>query len=583
MSSTPSQARALLVRQLATQSGCSSAATQRLARELGEDAELYERLVREWVSEGCSQLGEDGPEVFLSQLQGLESRSLAIAADLRRAQALNVPELFRLGQLYALLGLPERAATAYRELWTRAELPLEYSLRLGAATTTSAPEFALAAADRIAETILTRDPDGMAEGPDLLRESPRRAALLLGTARDVALAAGDAERAASLARAASALWGRLEQPTARWSAMADQVATLVAAQQHAKARQVLTRWRDEAQEQGDAAAEAEAVVASAERLAEEGKLGHGASLLGDAVELYESVGEVALALALRHRQGDMLAREGSWDGAAKAYAQAREAASEAEDVRRVAELWVAEGECALRLGQFTRALKCGESAREDAAPETLARSTLLVAGVLAAAGDAKRALKALLRLVDATAPEVHARSFALRGDLALGRGDEAGAQIAYADAARAYAACGDRLRWAECLVAQAELALRGGDEAACGRLCAEADALDAPALDLRHELLQARLGDPEEAELLLEDAVERTGEEGNALDHLRALYAYLAFALATERDASDCLERIAAALEALRAALPEKLRARFGGSPWVGRLRGALSRGPARA
>lgn len=569
------------MRQFAEQAGCSPVATNRLARSLGEEEGLCERLVQELVATGACRLGAEGPQVFLTQLSGVDSRGLAFAADLRLTQPLDERELFHLSQLYAALGLPERAATALRELWNRMELPLEHTLHLGRrAAAASGLEVALAAVDRVAETILTRDPDA-SDGHDLLRESPHQAAVLLGAARDVALTAGDPYRAASLARAASALWGRLEQPALRWAAIAKQAQVLVAANQHTKARQVLGRWRDEAQEQGDVAAEARAVRANAEWIAEEGKLGHAASLLADAVELFDAAGEEVQSLDSRLRQGEFLALEGSWDGALKTFALARDVAVANEDELRLATLWVSEGECALELGRFSHAMRCAESGRENASPETLARSTLLVAGVLTAAGDGKRAQKALLRLID-EGPAVQARSLELRAELALGRGDEAGARLALADAARLHGTTA-RTRWASCLVTQAELALLQGDADACRALCEKADTVDAPALDLRHELLQARLGDPEEAELLLEDLVERTSEEGNPLDHLRALYTHLGFAVANDGDVEATLERLGGALSELRDALPEAFRKRFATSPWVGRLRGFASHEACRA
>ncbi|MEZ6186292.1 MAG: hypothetical protein R3F62_14955 [Planctomycetota bacterium] len=575
MASSTTQARALLVRQLAAQTGCTPAATKRLVDETAADEGLFARLVDAWVETGACLLGPSGPQVFLAQLERLDAPGLAVAADLRRARALTPTELFRLAQLYGVLGRTERAATAFRELWTQAGLPLEYSVRLGIASATSAPELSLAAADRVAETILTRDLEAEDDGPDLLRDAPHKAAVLLGLARDVALAAGDPDRAASLARAASALWGRLDHPPSRWTAMAQQARTLVAASQQSKARQVLTRWRDEAQEQGDAQAEAQAIASDAERVASEGKLGHAASLLAEAVELLESMGDPAGALTFRERQGQLLALEGSWDSAARTFASARALAEEASSPDQAASLWVSEGECALRQGKLSHALRCGENGRQDASSETLERSTLLVAAVLVAAGDGSRALKALVRLTDSEDPRTLARSLELRAELCLGRGDEAGAQLAYADAARAYA--GEPRRAAECVVARAELALLQGDRERCRALCERADKVDAPHLDLRHELLQALLGEPDEAELLLEDAVERTAEEGHRLDHLRALHANLGFALTHDRDPDALLERLGASLAQLRETLPEKLRARFGTSPWVGRLRAFAS------
>lgn len=575
---SPAELRARLAELLAKKAGLEPhqvAARREAARQ---DPELVEAVLTALIDGGGYLHEEVGSRrVRLEELEELPiGPELLVVLDRRKVRPLQPVQQARLARLYALAGEVEKSAACYREVLAGPEpLPLALTVELAAtAARAGAVAIALAGVDRVAEVVLTRD---QGEGPPLagdpLRDDPLGAGALLERARDIALAVGQAPRAVALGRAASALYERLGRRAEARHSLSGQARALRAAGNAKKARQQLERWRELARDAGATSDEAAAVEALAEHEALGGQVQAASTLLGEAAQLLQEAGDVATGLHLLRRRAQLLGDEGALERAAEVLEDAVARAGAAELPALAADLGLELVRVQLSRGWLARAITGAEAlfqacqARGDAAREGAA--AVLLAQGLFWAGDAPRALKALGRLpAELDLGPLSGRSLRLRAELAAQRGQGPEAGLLLLDAARALRPLVPA-EAVEALLRRAELCLELGQVEAAREERRRVGALGVPAaLELRHELLAARLADEEERELLLEELWEGSGS-ATLPDRLR-----VAVALARLRlDAGDR----AAGVAPLSDALDELREVRDG---LDGRLRRGFARSP---
>ena len=188
-------------------------------------------------------------------------------------------------------------------------------------------------------------------------------------------------------------------------------------------------------------------------------------------------------------------------------------------------------------------------------------------------------LVALASGATARAEEDVTRAARVRAELDVLGGRPVEARLLLADAARCLRAASLRGEAAECLVRRAEVAADDGEPEGARRDLKRA--LDqspalAPRLELRMELVRARIAEEkEEADLLLEEVCDRTAAEADPLGRALAAAARARSLHADGRD-EEALEVLGPALEAaagLRDGLPGPLKAAgVRASPWVAPL-----------
>lgn len=607
MSATAQELREALAGALAARAGLPPRAVAERAAAARDDAQLAEAVAQALVGAGAWIVDDPGARrVRLEELDALPAlQELEDALDRRRARPLTIEQRLRLGRLYALIQRDEKGAACYRELLGHGELPLPMAMEIAeAAGRSGAGALALAGIDRVAETILTRDPAGEGvTGADILREDPLGAGALLERARDIALTIGHAPRAVALARAATALYERLGRRQEARESLSGQARALRAAGRAKRARQVAERWRELAGEDCAEASEARALGWLATEADADGALRRAADLRAQAIELLTALGDPAGALEHVRRRADLLERAGDLPGARAALERALDLAVEVEAMKTTrvggASAPTSAPASSARGGQAAAATGVGlalrlEAARLDLITGELARAQELAGAVraahvtrgeegraaaaaatlaqaLVAAGDLEGARRALVEAAPGLAahddPAAHGRARRARAELDAIDGRLLEAGLLLHDAAAAFRRASDESGAAACLLRRAELLAAAGDLGGCRleleRVLELTGTLE-PRLELRMELLRALLAAPEEAGLLLDEVAERAPAEGDPW--LRAAVA----AARVRRDpvtGRAGLEAAAAELTALRDALPEPLRAGFARSP----------------
>lgn len=584
VSATPQELRAALAAALAARAGVAPPVVAARAAAARDDAGLAEGVVQALVVGGAFIVEDPGARrVRLEELDALPALpELEDALDRRRARPLTTEQRLRVARLYALIQRDEKGAACYRELLGASALPVSMSIEVAeAAGRSGAHALALAGIDRVAETILTRDPTGeQVAGADLMREDPLGAGALLERARDIALTIGHAPRAVALARAATALYERLGRRQEARESLAGQARALRAAGRGKRARQVAERWRELAQEDGAELSQARALEWLAGEAEADGALRGAADLLAAAERLLAGAGDPEGALAHARRGAALLERTGALTPAREALARARALAVEAgarpgaaTDALERAALDVGLEAARLDLldGRPGRALaaagevRAAHVARGDAA--AAAAAATLLAEALVAAGDAAGAAEVLAEaaplLAEHDLPAAQGRAARARAELAALDARVGEAALLLHDAEGAFRRASLAGEEAQSLLRRAEL-LAAADPDACRRELARALALTGnlePRLELRLELVRALLAPPAEADLLLEEVAERAPDEGDPW--VRAAVA----AARARRGEPEGLEAAAAEARAVRDDLPAALRAGFGRSP----------------
>jgi hypothetical protein len=587
---TPEQLRAELARAIALAAGLLPAEARARGEATKDDAGFSERTVAALVSTGgCLVEVAGARRVRVEELEELPSSpELDAALDLRRARPLGADERLRLARLYALTGKDEKAANLYRELLAYDGAPLGLAVEVAEAAAAGGHDslaLALAGIDRVAELLLTRDTSGETdEEPDLVRDDPLGAGALLERARDIAVQIGHAPRGVALARAATALYERVGRLTEARESLAGQARALAAAGRGKRARQVAARWRELAREERAPGSEAEAIMWLAEQETAAGALAVAGDLEGEALAILEAADHPAGAAACAARRGLRLADSGQPQKARAALEKAEALALAAMD-GELAERNALEGaRLDLVLGRVGPALARAEAIRkaaDDRGDRGRATAAAVVqAEALLAAGDLDRARKALVRVSPAIDDDATAgRAARVRAELDVLGGRPVEARLLLADAARCLRAASLRGEAAECLVRRAEVAADDGEPEGARRDLKRA--LDqspalAPRLELRMELVRARIAEEkEEADLLLEEVCDRTAAEADPLGRALAASARARSLLADGRE-DEALDALGPALEgaaAMREGLPNPLKsAGVRASPWVAPL-----------
>jgi hypothetical protein len=588
---TPQELRATLAGVLAARAGLPPGGVAARAAAARDDPAFAEAVVQALVGGGAWIVEDPGARrVRLEEIDALPAlQEVEDALDRRRARPLSTEQCLRVARLYALIKRDEKGAACYRELLARREpVPLSMAIEVAeSAGRAGAHALALAGIDRVAETVLTRDPngEGASDDADILREDPLGAGALLERARDIALTIGHAPRAVALARAATALYERLGRRQEARESLAGQARALQAAGRSKRARQVAERWRELAAEDGAVASEARAVGWLAGEAAAEGMLRAAADLHQDAVDLLVDADDLVRALAHARKRAELLERGGALEDARAALARALAIADElgAErpdeaDPQHALALRLDAARLDLALGDLAQAIagagavRATQLARDDAgraaSAATVLVDALIAAGDLAGARDVLGEVTPVLARLDDPAANGRARRARAELDALDGRVREAGWMLH--DAAASFSHAGAEAEAAQCLLRRAELLAAAGDRDACRQELKRALELTgtlAPCLELRMELLRALLAPPEEAHLLLEEVAERAPTEGDPW-----VRAAVAAARARRGDgalATEGLTLAAAELRKIRDALPEPLRAGFASSPWA--------------
>ncbi|MCO5171248.1 MAG: hypothetical protein M9894_33520 [Planctomycetes bacterium] len=588
MSATsPQELRAALAALLAARAGVAPSFVAARAEAARGDAGLAEAVVQALVGGGAFIVEDPGARrVRLEELDALPPlQELEDALDRRRARPLTIEQRLRLARLYALIQRDEKGAACYRELLGASALPVPMAIEVAeAAGRAGASALALAGIDRVAETILTRDPTGeQVAGADLMREDPLGAGALLERARDIALTIGHAPRAVALARAATALYERLGRRQEARESLAGQARALRAAGRGKRARQVAERWRELAEDDGAEVSQARALAWLAGEAEADGAVRGAADLLGKAEALLVAAGDPAGALDHARRRGALLERAGALAeaGAAlgRALALTEEAggwpgADAAAHARAADDLRLSLARLDLVGGRPGRALAAAGEVRAarlaDGDAAGAAAAAAVVAEALVLAGDLPGAMEVVGEVAPVLAehdlPAARGRAARARAEVAALDGRPGDAALLLHDAAGDLRRAGDEAEAALCVLRRAEVLAAAGDLDGCRRELDHALALAGglpPRLELRLELLRALLAPAEEADLLLDEVAERAPDEGDPW--VRAAVA----GARARRGERDGLEAAAAEVRAVRDDLPPTLRAGFARSPLV--------------
>jgi hypothetical protein len=519
------------------------------------------------------------PATRMVRLEDLErlpyTQRLEDALDRRRGQLpFDMPHRLRLGKLYALIGRHEKAASCFREVLASPEPPsMALVVELAeAAARSGRASIALAGVDRVAETILTRDPSEPHSGEDLLRDDPLTAGALLERARDIALRIDQAPRAVALGRAASALYERLGRPAEIRASLAGQVRALQAAGNARKARLMAEKWRDLSRDTGAPVDEAAAQETLADQNVARGQLGQAASLLADAADIFDELNDLPEALRLLRRQGGVQLQDGLVAEARKTLEEARDRAARGELRALAQEIEAERIEVELADGNVGEALAAAQVLCDDwtASGDAghLASAAVLLAEARILAGDAQGALQALAPHALVVPPGVwEARAIAAQAEAAAILSLDSQARLLLALAARAARSADDVSLAARLILRRGELAFDAGDEASARADLTEAERLGAQGrVEVQLELLQARLAEEEdEAGTLLEELADTV--RGGLPEQVKVQAALRAIGRGLDMMGNDLTAPLVERLREVRDALPEPLHAGFVESP----------------
>lgn len=340
---------------------------ERLLEQSLETRDFMEQLVDSLVTFGVFQPeGELYERVTIEDLGGLEPTRDFFNHLERKRLSCSLPEHWcRLGRLYGISGEAERAALAHRTcfgLMPEMTPELLVSICEGTDPAVDRP-LALGCIDRIAEIVLTGDqaldsPDRQ----DMTSDDPAGCAVLLDRAGLAALRVGEPGRAASLSRAATALFERTGLRSRLQSALANLAVILRESGDLAGALKTLERRRTVLSAESDFGNLARCHRDLAEVAEARGELNRAAHHLEKEIELYESIVEPTYAAAAARALGEFNLRHGQVDDAAEAFERARELAEDELVDRALAqvalvETWRAMGTLSTALAENDEALR----------------------------------------------------------------------------------------------------------------------------------------------------------------------------------------------------------------------------------
>jgi tetratricopeptide (TPR) repeat protein len=353
--------RVLFFHQLFLRSGIREDTAERISEEVSTDMRFVERLVDSLVSRGIFQpRGEIYERVTLCSLEGLSlPREFKNQLERKRLTAEKPEEWCRLGRMFAFAGDHDRAALCHRTgfgLMTDASAELLVSL---AESIDPARDRALALGciDRVAEIILTGDQ--ALDNPDrhdLTSEDPTGCAVLLDRACQAAIRNREPGRAASLARAATALFERcglrhkLQQSLAR---LADALTDL---EDFEGALRTVERRRLVLSAESEYLHVATCYKQMAVLSEQCGNIDNAGRYYELAIQVYESIIDPLNAALSAQLQGALFLRHGRLDDAVDAYERSIEIAVELHKIVGLghlgsAQVWEA-------MGNFSTSYSC---------------------------------------------------------------------------------------------------------------------------------------------------------------------------------------------------------------------------------
>lgn len=338
---------------------------ERISEEICTDNRFIERLVDNLVSRGIFQpRGEIYERVTLCNLADVAfPKDFANQLERKRLTANNPEEWCRLGRLFAYAGDKDRAALCHRTgfgLMSQATPELLVSLAEGIDPKRD-KAMVLGCIDRVAEIILTGDQ--ALDNPDrhdLTSEDPAGCAVLLDRACQAAIQCKEPGRAASLARAATALFERCGLRHKLQNALGSLADALTDLEDFEGALRTVERRRLVLSAESDYMQVADCYKKMAALSEKLGNLENAGRYYELAIQVYESIIDPKNAALTAQLQGALFLRHGRLDDCVDAYERSIEIGSDLKDLVGYGQLGVAKAWEAM--GNFSTAVKCTEAA-----------------------------------------------------------------------------------------------------------------------------------------------------------------------------------------------------------------------------
>lgn len=355
----------------------------RLALELSEDKTFMERLVEGLMQTGVFQpRGEIYERITLDNIRGLELlQSFRNQLERKRLSASTPEQWNRLGRLFAYAGEHERAALCYRSgFGIMNEATPELLVSIAEAVDPNVNKsLALGCIDRIAEIVLTGDQAlDSPDRHDLTNDDPAGCAVLLDRSCLAAIRCQEPGRAASLARAATALFERCGLRNRLQRSLENLTEALIELGDLEGSLRTLERRRIVLSSESDYDGVADCYHRMAELAEALGNTDAASRYYDLEIQVWESIDEMAHASDAARSLGLLLQRHSLLDDAVDAYERARSLADsdsleEALALAALAWAWEAMGDLSAANQTIELAVKLFTELHEQA---YIARFTL---------------------------------------------------------------------------------------------------------------------------------------------------------------------------------------------------------------
>jgi tetratricopeptide (TPR) repeat protein len=370
--------RFLFFQELFQRAGIREDLAERISEEVAPDNRFVEHLVDSLVSRGIFQpRGEVYERVTLCNFEGLTlPGDFKNQLERKRLTASSPEEWCRLGHLFACAGDQDRAALCHRTgFGLISQASPEFLVTLSEAIDPARNKsLALGCIDRVAEIILTGDQ--ALDNPDrhdLTSEDPAGCAVLLDRACQAAIRCHEPGRAASLARAATALFERCGLRYKLQHALGSLASALTDLGDLEGALRTIERRRLVLSAESDYLHVASCYEQMAMLSESCGNLDNASRYYELAVQVYESVIDPRNAALAAQAQGSLYLRHGRLDDAVDSYERSIEIGAEISEVVGPGHLGAA---CSWEaMGNLSTALRCARRSVE--AFEELGDSMLL--------------------------------------------------------------------------------------------------------------------------------------------------------------------------------------------------------------
>lgn len=338
---------------------------ERICDEICRDNRFIERLVDNLVSRGIFQpRGEIYERVTLCNLENVDfPKDFANQLERKRLTASNPEEWCRLGRLFAFVGDKDRAALCHRTGFgqiPQATPELLVSLAEGIDPKRD-KAMVLGCIDRVAEIILTGDQ--ALDNPDrhdLTSEDPAGCAVILDRACQAAIQCQEPGRAASLARAATALFERCGLRHKLQNALGSLANALTDLEDYEGALRTVERRRLVLSAESDYMQVADCYKKMAALSEHLGNLENAGRYHELAIQVYESIIDPKNAALTAQLQGALFLRHGRLDDSVDSYERSIEIGADLKDIVGFGHLGVSKAWEAM--GSFSTAVKCTETA-----------------------------------------------------------------------------------------------------------------------------------------------------------------------------------------------------------------------------